>query len=106
MHTKDKLAAALREVGLDDMADKAATGYYHDFLSPLDFPEMQLVADLAEAANYTGEARAAGKPLNEAIFKLRERVINGDFDASTEESEKWFNSAEGRDAMNRLVTGR
>jgi hypothetical protein len=46
LHTKDMLAEALREVGLDAMADKAATGYYHDYLSPLDLPEMVLVNQL------------------------------------------------------------
>ena len=37
-----------------------------------------------------------------AILDLRDRVINGDFDASAEESEEWANSPEGQDAM-RLV---
>jgi hypothetical protein len=38
MHTKDKLAAALRDIGQSDMADRAAMGYWHDFLSPLTAP--------------------------------------------------------------------
>lgn len=100
MHTKDKLAAALREVGLVEMADKAATGYYHDFLSLLDFPEMQIEADLRAARD------AAGQPDHYAIEAVRQRHLNGDFDANTAESEQWFNGPEGRDAMNRLVSGR
>jgi hypothetical protein len=28
----------------DEMAAKAAQGYYHDFLSPLDLPELELDA--------------------------------------------------------------
>jgi len=95
-HTKDQLAAALREVGLTEMADKAATGYYHDFLSPLDLPETQLVNDLAVAA--------ADHPDNEdAIMILRARVMQGQFDASTEESEEWANSPEGQGAMSKLI---
>jgi hypothetical protein len=95
-HTKDKLAAALREAGLDAMADMAATGYYHDFLSPLDLPEMQLVGDLARAA--------IGHPAQaDAILAVRERVKNGDFDASAEESEEWAASADGQDALRRLM---
>ena len=43
-HTKDYLAQELRAAGLNAMADKAATGYYHDFLSPLALPETQLLA--------------------------------------------------------------
>jgi hypothetical protein len=95
-HTKDMLAAALREVGLDKMADAAATGYYHDFLSPLDLPEMQLVQDLAVAAR-NNASRAA------AISALRQRVINGEFDASAEESDEWAASADGQDALRRLT---
>jgi hypothetical protein len=101
MHTKDRLAAELRGIGLNEMADKAATGYYHDFLSPLDLPEMVLVNDLtiAELADDQRDRAVA-------ISALRKRVINGDFDASTEESEEWANSAEGKDAMRRLCEGR
>jgi hypothetical protein len=75
-HTKDFLAQELRKAGLDAMADKAVTGYYHDFESPLDFPEMQLDVDLSLAG--TPEALA-----------LRARHHNGEFDASTEEGEEW-----------------
>lgn len=93
MHTKDKLAQALTEAGLDYMAAKAATGYYHDFLSPLDLPELQLDADLL----------AAGTP--EALA-LRKRHHNGEFDASTEESEAWADSPEGQEAMRNLMPSR
>lgn len=89
-HTKDLLAAALREAGLDDMADKAAEGYYHDFLSPLATPEMQLAEDLAAIGT-------------DAALALRERHINGEFDASVEESDVWADSPEGQDAMRGLL---
>lgn len=104
MHTKDKLAAALREVGLSKMADKAATGYYHDFLSPLDLPEMQLMHDLALAAGDAAKADDATRSRD--IIALRDRVMNGDFDASAEESDEWAKSPEGQDAMRRLIRGK
>jgi hypothetical protein len=88
MHTKDMLPTALREAGLDTMADKASTGYYHDFLSPLDLPEMQLITELGVAATKHPDKA-------ETITALRQRVINGEFDASLEESEEWAKS-EGR----------
>ena len=90
MHTKDKLAKALRKIGLTEMADKAATGYYHDFLSPLDFPEMQLVNDLMKVG--TSEAMA-----------LRRRVMDGEFDASAKEGDDWAKSPEGQDAFSKLI---
>lgn len=95
MHTKDVLAAALREVGLTEMADDAARGYYHDFLSPLDLPEMQLAHDLMSATLI--------KPNKDDILALRERVICGEFDASAEESDEWAASPEGQDTMRRLL---
>jgi hypothetical protein len=93
MHTKDFLAQELRAAGLDEMAVKAATGYYHDYLSPLAMPEAQLEADL----------RAAGTPAAEA---LRQRHLKGDFDANHAESEEWAKSEEGQDAFRRLMEGR
>lgn len=54
------------------MAAKADTGWYHDFLSPLAAPALQLANDLA----------AAGTP--EALV-LRSRHLNGEFDAKNDE---------------------
>jgi hypothetical protein len=100
MHTKDFLAQELRAVGLNAMADKAATGYYHDFLSPLATPEMQLCSDLLFEVHFN-------KPENsDAIIALRNRVIAGDFDATTEESEEWAKSAEGQETFGRLIKKR
>jgi hypothetical protein len=67
-HVKDKLADELRRIGLWSMAQKAADGFYDDFLSPLPMPISRLVADLGEAG--TSEALA-----------LQTRVMNGEFDA-------------------------
>lgn len=93
MHTKDILADELTKAGLPEMAAKAAEGYYHDFLSPLAMPSQQLAADLLNVG--TVEA-----------LSLRQRHINGEFDATTKESEEWAKSLEGRRAMRDLVKGR
>lgn len=85
MHTKDKLAAELHKAGLGNMAVLAAQGYYHDYLSPLATPCIQLAADLAEA----------GTP---AAMALRERHLEGEFDASREEGEEWF-QREGKHSL-------
>lgn len=90
MHTKDILAAELEKAGLLEMAAKARTGYYHDFLSELDFPEMQLDADLSEA----------GTP---AAHELRKRHHNGEFDANAEEADEWAQSEDGRETFGRLI---
>lgn len=93
MHTKDILAAELSKADLPEMASKAAAGYYHDFLSPLATPCLQLAADLAEIG--TPEAMA-----------LRARHLNGEFDATNEESDAWAKSAEGQSAFRALRRGR
>lgn len=90
MHTKDILAVELLKIGQDDMAAKAVAGYYHDFLSPLDFPCLQLAEDLQKVG--TADALA-----------LRTRHLNGEFDATKEESDEWVASPEGLDALRRLV---
>jgi len=89
MHTKDILAAELRKADLPEMAAKAETGYYHDFLSPLATPCIQLAADL----------QAVGTP---AALALRARHLNGEFDATLEESDEWAESPEGQAAFSAL----
>lgn len=95
MHTKDMLADALLDIGLVDMSLKARDGYYHDFLSPLELPEIALVTALGAAATENPDKR-------EAIEAVRQRVINGDFDASEEESDEWAASEEGQETMRQL----
>ena len=99
MHTKDKLADALLAVGLLDMSLQARGGYYHDFLSPLELPEIALVTALGAAATANPDKAAD-------IRALMTRVINGDFDASAEESEEWAASPEGQEAFRSLTSGK
>jgi hypothetical protein len=99
-HTTAKLARALSEVpGMPrDMIARAVEGYYHDYLSPLAMPELQLLADLHElhAEPTTGpKARAA-------LAALIARHAAGEFDASKEESDAWAASPEGRETFARL----
>ncbi len=70
MHTKDFLAQELEHAGLPELAERGRQGLYHDFLSPLDFPD----ADLAKAGQSGGGVVDAA-PQRE-------------FDASKEESEE------------------
>lgn len=63
-----------------EMSERAGTGYYSDYNSPLATPCIQLVADL----------RALG------LEELAKRAIDGDFDATKEESDEWAQSEAGR----------
>lgn len=102
-HTTAVLARALEAIpGVPaEMIERARTGIYHDFLSPLDFPEMQLVADLKELASRPATPRNS-RPLLRALIK---DVIDGKHDASKAESDAWQASPEGQETMAAL-TGR
>lgn len=83
LHTTEELARALEatnDIRVKPLVWKARRGYYHDFLSPLALPEAQLVNDLLELG----------------LTELAQRVIDGEFDASTAESDAWGRSEEGR----------
>jgi hypothetical protein len=101
-HTTAKLARALEAVpGVPGaMIERARTGYYHDFMSPLDFPEIQLVADLRKLASAPATPRNS-RPLLRALAKA---VIDGDYDVSKAESDDWMRSPEGQEAF-AAVTG-
>lgn len=79
MKTKEKLAAVLREHGLNEMADRAAQGVYDDYESQSAMPINDLVNELI----------AAGQQ------DLAQRAINGEFDGTAEESAAWF-AGEGK----------
>ena len=96
-HTSQKLAEALRELGLEEMAKRAEEHMYHEYLSPLALPEMQLIRDLTDAMYERTPDEG------QEIAQLRKRVINGDFDASDEESDAWANSPDGRETFAMLV---
>jgi hypothetical protein len=90
MHTKYILAAELTKAGLPEMATKAAAGFYHDFESPLALPEIQLAQDLTDA--HTPAATA-----------LLHRHMEGEFDASLDESEEWARGPDGMALIRRLI---
>ena len=99
-HTTVKLSKALAAIpGVPkDMIQRAVDGHYHDYLSPLTFPEMQLVADLRELASFPATPTAS-RPL---LRDMAQRVIDGEFDATKEESDAWAKSPEGQETFRQL----
>lgn len=87
-HSAMHLSRALRAAGLNDMASRAAAGHYHDYLSPLDLPDLQLLMELEAAI-------AAG---NTGAIELAIMHKNGAFDATREESDEWAASPDGEAA--------
>jgi hypothetical protein len=96
-----RLAAALAAIpGVPrEMVEKAQDGYYHDYLSPLTFPEIQLVTDLRELATRPATPRNS-RPL---LKQLAQDVIDGKHDATKEESDAWAQSDEGQETFRELL---
>jgi len=86
------LATALRLAGLEPLAERAANGEFNEYFGPHATPELHLAAELACIATPAATA-------------VRQRLINGEFDAGSDESEEWGNSPEGQDTLRRLVRG-
>jgi len=96
MRTRDKLAAALREIAAkagfenaakyEAFAKRADTGEFDDYADTYVCPITQLYSELT----------AAG------FAKFAARVASGEFDATKEESDEWARSPSGQDAAKRL----
>lgn len=100
-HTTARLARALEAIpGVPaDMTERARAGYYHDYLSPLATPAIQLVADLRDLASRPATPRSS-RPLLRA---LADGVTGGDYDATKAESDEWMRSPEGQEALAALT---
>jgi hypothetical protein len=71
------------------MVLQALDGYYDDFKSPLAMPETQLLIDARE----------------HGLTRIVEGVMNGEWDATKEESEAWAASPDGQAAFRELLGG-
>ena len=102
-HTTVKLARALRESrGVPEaiLIERAVDSrYYHDYLSPLAMPEVQLVADLRDLASRPATPRNS-RPL---LREMAKRVIAGEFDATKAESDDWARSPEGQETFRQFA---
>lgn len=102
--TSQYLADTLREAGFEELAKRAETDEFHDYLSPHDFPEFELdnaMVDLLRQAKQAGN-----RERYEAVVAIRLRHHSGDFDASVEESDDWAESDEGQQLFRMLLEGR
>jgi hypothetical protein len=99
-HSTVRLSEALAAIpGVPKaMLTRVIDGYYHDYLSPLAMPELQLMADLRELASAPATPRNS-RPL---LRQLAGRVIDGEFDATRAESDAWARSPEGQETLRQL----
>jgi hypothetical protein len=97
--TSQHLADTLRAAGFEDLAKRAEADEFHDFLSPHAMPEITLDLELLEVMN---QLPVDIERRNRAS-DIRIRLHDGEFDASTEESEEWAQSEDGQAAFRKLA---
>jgi hypothetical protein len=96
MKTRDRLASELRKVAAitsagraalyEEFAKRAETGEFDDYADTYACPITQLYTELSGAG----------------FHKFASRVANGEFDATTEESDEWARSPSGQAAAREL----
>jgi len=96
--TSGKLAQVLHALALFDLEKLARADMFHDFLSPFDLPELELEARLRAARDACPDKDRAAR-----IEEVRQRHMQGEFDASKEESDAWAASEDGQDAFRSLI---
>lgn len=109
-----KLYVALRDAGLEDLANRASTGEWNDYFGKHGMNIDHLCAELGIAMHTIArEAFASSEPVGtqyrERIAQLNAVVVRaqeGDFDATREESDEWARSPEGSEVLAGLVRER
>lgn len=99
--TSERLAKALEAANAPKaMITAARAGCYDDYKSESAFPLTDLVRDLTAATKGLANHPRA------VLLALAQRVRNGDFDATAEESEEWAASQTGEMAEVLKTLGR
>lgn len=88
-----RLSTACRELGLENLAKRAYHDEFNDYFSPHAFPLLILVSELNKVKNRWG------------VPRLIERVKEGEFDATRDESVAWAESPEGKETFSKLLRG-
>lgn len=101
--TAEFLGRVLDELPVGDMAKRARLGHFSDFSCPTEVADgmeiIRLVNELAAWANQ----RTLANVVRKRIVAVREAVIEGDFDDTKEESDRWAASKNGQETMAMLM---
>jgi hypothetical protein len=97
--TSQHLADTLRAAGFEALAQRAEKDEFHDFLSEHALPETELDIELVNLMNLL----PVDIDRRNRAAEIRRRHHAGEFDASTEESDEWAQSEDGRDTFRQLL---
>lgn len=100
--TMEYLGRNLDAVGLHDMARRARLGHFDDYFCPDDVNDgmniNRLVAELRMQARV--QVNSTSRMM---INELAEMAIDGEFDGTKEESDRWAKSPDGQRVFNELL---
>lgn len=101
--TTEYLGRVLDELPVGDMAKRARLGHFSDFSCPVEIADgletIRLVNELAEWA----KVRTIANVNRKRILAVRAAVIQGEFDDTKEESDRWAASKDGQETMRLLL---
>lgn len=109
------LHEALAKAGLDDLAERAATGEWNDYFGKHALNGHHLIHTLMSAQHarladqFGGDGPPDKETLHATVAKfeaLIERVKRGDFDGTLQEAREWGASPEGLQTFADLVSGK
>lgn len=88
-------------LGLPKMARRAREGHFDDFFAP---PEVADGLEIARLVNeLAGKAQVMRGSARDRVLAVRQAAIQGEFDATKAESDRWAASKQGQDAMRGLL---
>lgn len=99
--TSRKLADALKAAGFAALATRAEADEFHEYFSPHGVPLMVLADELSAIIRTPSFSPRA----TQAAANIRARLIDGEFDASDEESDEWAGGEEGQETFRKLIEG-
>lgn len=92
-------------LGLRDMARRARLGHFDDYFCPKEIMDGLELHRLVWELEGKLSAVNSGSPQAGRIIEVIHGVMNGDFDGTKQEAERWGASKEGQETFRRLLGG-
>jgi hypothetical protein len=98
--TSEYLGRVLEDyLGLSEMAARARRGHFDDYFCPPEVDDGMNIHRLVNELYGKTQVINRGSPQYKRIMEVREAAINGEFDGTKEESDRWAQSKEGQELM-------
>lgn len=88
-------------LGFADMARRAREGHFDDYFAPPEIADGMEITRLVR--ELTGKAQVVAKSDRARVLAVRDAAMNGEFDGTKAESDRWMASKEGQDTFRDLL---